>query len=130
MFCTLSWCLIFWGFIHRKTMKFNIFINIFLISPGDIHFWIYDDVTDNSILDLQRKISICNAFAPPLFCFLSNPVRPRVICKGPSQEHVKQRKMACVSAKQRKICRTWCKQLWFSRILKGVVFEFLQISGV
>ena len=30
MFCTLSWCLIFWGFIHRKTMKFNIFINIFL----------------------------------------------------------------------------------------------------
>ena len=44
-------------------MKLNIFINIFLISPGDIHFWIYDDVTDNSILDLQRKISICNVLA-------------------------------------------------------------------
>ena len=24
------------------------------ISPGDIHFWIYDDVTDNCVLDLQR----------------------------------------------------------------------------
>ena len=81
-------------------MKFYIFINIFLISPGDIHFWIYDDVTDNSMLDLQRKISICKAFAPPLFCFLSNPMRPRVICKGPSQEHLKQRKMGCVSATQ------------------------------
>ena len=52
-------------------MKFKIFINIFLISPGNIHFWVCDDVTDNSILDLQRKNSICNAFAPPLVCFLS-----------------------------------------------------------
>ena len=40
-------------------------------SPGDIHFWIYYDVTDNCILDLQTKISIRNAFAPLLFWFLS-----------------------------------------------------------
>ena len=32
-------------------------------SPGDIHFWIYDDVTDNCILDLRTKISIRNRAA-------------------------------------------------------------------
>ena len=40
-------------------------------SPGYIHFWIYDDVTDNCILNLQRKNSIRNAFVPLLFRFLS-----------------------------------------------------------
>ena len=40
-------------------------------SSGDIHFWIYDDVTDNFVLDLQRKINIRNVFAPLLFWFLS-----------------------------------------------------------
>ena len=40
-------------------------------SPGDILFRIYDNVTDNCILDFQRKISICNALAPLLFWFLS-----------------------------------------------------------
>ena len=32
------------------------------------------------------------------------PMRPRVICKGTSEEHVKLRKLACVSEAQRKIC--------------------------
>ena len=36
-----------------------------------------------------------------LFPFIY-PMRPRVICKGPSEEHVKQRKRACVAATQRK----------------------------
>ena len=48
-------------------------------SPGDIHFWIYDDVTDNCILDLQRKIGILNAFAPLLFWFLSFKLWDHVI---------------------------------------------------
>ena len=48
-------------------------------SPGDIHFWIYDDVTDNCILDLQRKISILNTFAPLLLWFLSFMVWDHVI---------------------------------------------------
>ena len=48
----------------------NMFCDV-MVSPGDIHFRIYDDVTDNCILDLQRKISIRNAFASLLFCFLS-----------------------------------------------------------
>ena len=39
-------------------------------SPGDIHFWTYDDVTDNCVLDLQRKNSIRKAFVPLLFWFL------------------------------------------------------------
>ena len=68
-----------------------------LDSLGDIHFWIYDDATDNCILDLQRKISIRNAFAPLLFLFLSfnkYAMRPRDILKGTSEEHGKQlRKM-------------------------------------
>ena len=29
-------------------------------------------------------------------------MRQRVICKGPSEEHVRQRKMACVAATQGK----------------------------
>ena len=36
-------------------------------SPGHIHFWLYDDVTNNGVLGLQRKISIHMAFAPLLF---------------------------------------------------------------
>ena len=42
-----------------------------LYSPGDNHFWKYDNVTDNCISDLERKISIRDAFAPLLFWFLS-----------------------------------------------------------
>ena len=42
-------------------------------SPGDIHFWIYYDVTDNGILDLRT-------------------MRPCAICKGTPEEHVKQKK--------------------------------------
>ena len=38
-----------------------------LNSPGHIHFWIYDDVTNNGVLGLQRKISIHMAFVPLLF---------------------------------------------------------------
>ena len=47
-------------------LKYNI-----IDSPGDIHFRIHDDVTDNCVLDLQRKISIRNAFAPLSFWLLS-----------------------------------------------------------
>ena len=42
-------------------------VNETFASPGHIHFWIYDDVTNNGVLDLQRKISIHMAFAPLLF---------------------------------------------------------------
>ena len=58
-------------------------------GPGDIHSgYIYDEVTDDCILELQTKISIRNAFEP-LFIYA---MRPRVICKGTSEEHVKQKK--------------------------------------
>ena len=36
-------------------------------SSGDIHFWIYDDVTKNGVLDLIGKISIRITFSPLLF---------------------------------------------------------------
>ena len=48
------------------------------------------------ILDLQRKINIRNAFVVILVPFIY-PMRRRVIGKGTSEEHVKQRKMACVN---------------------------------
>ena len=97
-----------------------------LDSVGDIHFWIYYDVTDNCILDLQRKISIRNAFAPLLSWFLScskYAMRPRDILKGTSEEHGRQlRKMACVSATQRKIQVTWIQRLCFWCVLSGNVW--------
>ena len=37
-----------------------------LTSSGDIHFWIYDDVTKNGVLDLSGKISIRITFSPLL----------------------------------------------------------------
>ena len=45
-------------------------IRFAFLSPGDIHFWNFNDATDNCISDLQRKISIRNDFAPLLFWFL------------------------------------------------------------
>ena len=48
----------------------------------------YDDVTDNCIKNqyLQR---VCAAVILVPFFY---PIRPRVICKGTSEEHVKQKK--------------------------------------
>ena len=100
-------------------------------SPGDIHFRIYDDITDNGILDLQSKISIRNAFAPLLFWFLSFMPRDHTLLVKEHQRNMwNKRKMAFVSATQRKICRKWIQRLCFSCILNGVIFEFLQISGM
>ena len=99
-------------------------------SPGDIHFWIYDDVTDNCILDLQRKISILNAFVPLLFWFLSFMVWDHVIFLTEHQRNMwSKRKKECLSAAQRKICVKWIQLLRSWCILSGVIFEFLQISG-
>ena len=59
------------------------------ITPGYIHFWLYDDVTDNCILDLQRKISIRAAIILVPFIY---PIRPPVSSKRTSEEHVRQKK--------------------------------------
>ena len=53
-----------------------------------MHFWIYDDVTDNCILDLRRKISIRNAFAPLLFWFLSLMPREHALFVKEHQRNV------------------------------------------
>ena len=53
-----------------------------------MHFWIYDDVTDNCILDLRRKISIRNAFAPLLFWFLSFMPREHALFVKEHQRNV------------------------------------------
>jgi len=89
-------------------------LNLFF-SPGDTHFWIYDDVTDNCILDLQRKISIRNALALLLFWFLSfMPWDQAIFLKEHQRNMWSKRKMACVSATQRKICVKW---------INGCVFD-------
>ena len=61
-------------------------------SPRDIHFWIYDDVTDNCILDLQEKIEFATLCAAIILVSFIYRMRPRVICKRTSEEHVKQKK--------------------------------------
>ena len=96
------------------------------LETGDIYFRIYDDVTDNSILGLQRNFSIRNAFAQLLFWFLLFIPRE----KKHQTNKWNKRKMTCVSATQRKICRKWIQRLCFLCTLSGVVFEFLQISGI
>ena len=61
-------------------------------SPGDIHFWIYDDVIDNGILGLhlnQYSQRFCGAFILVPFIYY---MRQRVTCKGTSEEQVKQKK--------------------------------------
>ena len=61
-------------------------------SPGDIHFWIYDDFIDNGILGLhlnQYSQRFCGAFMLVPFIY---DMRQRVTCKGTSEEHVKQKK--------------------------------------
>ena len=39
----------------------------YISSPGYIHFWIYDDITNNGVWDLIGKIIIHIAFSPLLF---------------------------------------------------------------
>ena len=67
-------------------------------SSGDIHFWIYDDVTDNFVLDLQRKINIRNVFAPLLFWFLSFM---------PWDHALFSRSEFIVSSRAKRACVTW-----------------------
>ena len=65
----------------------------YLTSPGDIHFWIYDDVTNNGVLGLQTKISIQYGFCAPIILVpFIYPMRPSAILKGTSEEHKKQKK--------------------------------------
>ena len=61
-------------------------------------------------------------------------MRPRVICKGTSEEHVKQKKdgvRLCNAEKDLpKVNSTVVFLMHSESILSGVVFEFLQISGM
>ena len=71
------------------------------------------------ILDLQRKINIRNAFVVILVPFIY-PMRRRVIGKGTSEEHVKQRKMACVNGCVFLMHSEWSR-LWVLANLRYVI---------
>ena len=51
---------------------------IYTFQSQYIHWWIYYDVTNNCILDLQRKIMVSFIY----------PMRSRVVCKGTLEEHL------------------------------------------
>ena len=73
-------------------MNFKVFVEGVNGQSGDIHFWKYDDVTDDCILDLQRKNQYSQRFCAAIILVpFIYPVRPRVICKGTLEEHVKQK---------------------------------------
>ena len=78
------------------------------------------------------KISIHNAFATHLVWFLLFiPWDNALFVKEHRRNTSNKRKLACVSATQRKIWPKWIQRLcFFLCILNGVVFEFLQISGM
>ena len=96
--------------IYQDTTRWNIRFKIWVSQY--IHFWIYYDVSNNCILDLQIKISIRNAFAALLFWFLSFiPWDHAMFVKEHQRKMCNKRKMACVSVAQRKICRKWNQRL-------------------
>ena len=81
-------------------------------SPGDNHFWIYDDVTDNCILNLQRK-SVFATLLLRYVWFLSFMPWDHALFLTEHQRNMwSKRKMACVSATQRKICLKWIQRLF------------------
>ena len=96
--------------LYQDTTRWNIRFKIWVSQY--IHFWIYYDVSNNCILDLQIKISIRNAFTALLFWFLSFiPWDHAMFVKEHQRKMCNKRKMACVSVAQRKICRKWNQRL-------------------
>ena len=50
------------------------------ISSGDIHVWIYDDVTDNCVLNLQRKTSFFVTLLHLYYCGTSCHLCNETMC--------------------------------------------------
>ena len=70
-------------------------------SPRDIHFWVYDDVTHNCILDSKKNQYSQRFYVAIILVPFIYSLRPRVLFKGTSAEHVKQKKGASLQRRER-----------------------------